>query len=213
MNIIIIGCGKLGHILADQLSDEGHNISIVDHENEKLNDLGSGFNGLKVKGIEYDEEVLKEAGILEADALLCVTNDENVNITVSMIAKRIYHVPHIIARILNPNRQYLYDELGIETYNTTQVGALAIQDLLFNEGVRILYNLDEDWVIAQALYEGKEKEPSLFEKEGHCRLTAFMKEGKTLPLATTLSPGVQVICLIEKRHLMKLKTLCRKETL
>lgn len=122
MNIIIIGCGKLGSILANELSDAGHNISIIDRDLERLNMLGSGFNGLKIKGIEYDDAILQEAGILTSDAILVVTSDENINITVSLVAKKIYKVPRIIARIVNPNRKYIYEKLDIETINPTQLG-------------------------------------------------------------------------------------------
>jgi K+ transport systems, NAD-binding component len=122
MNIIIIGCGRFGSTLAGELSDDGHNISIIDRDNERLNVLGSGFNGLKIKGIEYDDEILKEAGIQTADAVLSLASDENINITVSLIAKEIYKVPLIIARIVNPNRQYIYQVLGIKTVNPIQLG-------------------------------------------------------------------------------------------
>jgi trk system potassium uptake protein TrkA len=130
MNIIIIGCGRLGSTLANELSDAGHNISVIDRDSERLNVLGSGFNGLIIKGIEYDDEILKEAGILTSDAVLSVTPDENINITVSLIAKKIYRVPRIIARIVNPNRQYIYEKLDIETINTTQLGVDILKSRL-----------------------------------------------------------------------------------
>jgi trk system potassium uptake protein TrkA len=116
--------------LANELSDAGHNISVIDRDSEKLNILGSGYNGLKIKGIEFDNDILKEAGISSSDVLLAVTQDENINITVSLIAKKIYKVPRIIARIVNPNRKYIYDKLGIETINLTQLGADIFKDKL-----------------------------------------------------------------------------------
>ncbi len=121
MNIIVIGCGKIGSTLASELSDTGHNISVIDRSSAKLDILGSGFNGLKVRGVEYDNDVLKEAGIENADVVLAVTSDENINITVSLISKEIYKIPQIIARIVNPNRQYIYQTLGIKTINPVQL--------------------------------------------------------------------------------------------
>jgi len=121
MNIIIVGCGKLGSVLANDLSSAGHNISVIDNNSECLNVLGSGFNGVKIKGIEYDNEILQEAGISTADVVLAVTRDENINITVSLIAKNIYKTPRIIARIVNPNRGYIYENLDIETVNPTLI--------------------------------------------------------------------------------------------
>lgn len=136
MNIIIIGCGRLGSTLANELSDAGHNISIIDRDNDRLNILGSGYNGLKIKGIEYDNDILKEAGISSADVVLAVSQDENVNITVSLIAKKIYKVPRIIARIVNPSREYIYDKLEIETINLTQLGADIFIDKLSAKKVK-----------------------------------------------------------------------------
>jgi trk system potassium uptake protein TrkA len=130
MNIIIIGCGRLGSTLANEVSEAGHNISVIDRDNDRLNRLGSGYNGLKIKGIEYDNDILKEAGISSADVLLAVSQDENVNITVCLIAKKIYKVPRIIARILNPSREYIYDKLEIETINLTLLGADIFKDKL-----------------------------------------------------------------------------------
>ena len=127
MNVIVIGCGKLGSILANVLSDKGDNVSIIDRDNEKLGLLGSGFNGVKIKGIEYDNEILIEAGILNCDVLLAVTSDENLNITVSLVSKKIYKVPRVIARVVNPNRKYIYDQLDIETINPTQLGVNIIE--------------------------------------------------------------------------------------
>jgi trk system potassium uptake protein TrkA len=133
MNIIIIGCGRLGSTLANELSDAGHNISVIDRDSEKLNILGSGYNGLKIKGIEFDNDILKEAGISSSDVVLAVTQDENINLTVSLIAKKIYKVPRIIARIVNPNRNYIYDKLEIETINLIQLGADIFKDKLANK--------------------------------------------------------------------------------
>lgn len=133
MNIIVFGCGRLGSTLANDLANAGHNVTVVDRDTDRLNILGSGFNGLRIKGVEYDEEVLKEAGISSSDAILAVTPDENINITVSLIAKQIYKVPRIIARIVNPNREYIYQELGIETINPTLLSVDLLNGKLKSE--------------------------------------------------------------------------------
>ena len=120
MHIVIIGCGKLGSNLAKGLSDEGNDICIIDRNGDKLNSLGSGFNGKRIKGIEFDSDKLIEAGVNEADVLLAVTSDDNINITVSLIAEKIFHVPNIIARVNDPQKNDIYDQLGIKTINPIQ---------------------------------------------------------------------------------------------
>lgn len=122
MNILVIGCSRIGGILAQELADAGHNVSVIDRDGTKLDTLGTGFNGLKVRGIEFDCDHLCEAGIEQADILLSVTPDDNINITVSLIAQKLYRVPRIIARICNPNKAFLYEKLGIETINLTRLG-------------------------------------------------------------------------------------------
>ena len=120
MHIVIIGCGKLGSNLAKGLSDEGNDICIIDRNGDKLNALGSGFNGQRIKGIEFDSDKLIEAGVNQADVLLAVTSDDNINITVSLIAEKIFHVPNIIARVNDPQKNDIYDQLGINTINPIQ---------------------------------------------------------------------------------------------
>ena len=120
MHIVIIGCGKLGSNLAKELSDEGNDICIIDRNGDKLNALGTGFNGQRIKGIEFDSDKLIEAGVNEADVLLAVTSDDNINITVSLIAERIFHVPNIIARVNDPQKDDIYNQLGINTINPIQ---------------------------------------------------------------------------------------------
>ena len=92
--------------------------------------MGSGFNGIRLSGIEYDEDLLLESGIEQADLLLAVTPDENLNITVSLVAKKIYQVEKIIARVVNPNRTFIYDQLGIETINPIQVSVDLLKSKL-----------------------------------------------------------------------------------
>lgn len=117
MYIIIIGCGRLGSKLAKGLADEGNNVCVIDRNAEKLDRLGSGFNGKRVKGIEFDSDNLTEAGVHQCDVLIAVTSDDNINITVSLIADKIFQVPKIIARVNEPDKNYVYERLGIDTIN------------------------------------------------------------------------------------------------
>jgi len=130
MFIVIVGCGKLGSTLSKDLSDAGHNITVIDRSAERLESLGSGFNGLSIKGVEYDSGVLREAGITQADYLLSLTNDDNLNITVSLVAKEIFKVPRIIARVNEPEKKSVYSLLGIDTINPTELISYIIKSKL-----------------------------------------------------------------------------------
>jgi len=132
MYIIIIGCGRLGSSLAWDLSNEGHDIAIIDKDRERLNVLGSGFNGLIIKGIEFDNDILIDAGIEKADIFLAMTPDDNINITGALIAKNIYVVKKVIARVCYPERAYIYNKFGIETISPTLIGSKIIKGKILN---------------------------------------------------------------------------------
>ena len=121
MYIIIIGCGRLGSNLAKGLADDGNDVCIIDRSFDKLNALGSGFNGQRVRGIEFDKDILMEAGIEQADALLAVTPDDNINITVSLIAGKLFKVGTVISRVNDPGKKIVYKQLGITHNRSDQV--------------------------------------------------------------------------------------------
>lgn len=113
MYIIIVGCGKVGSRLANALSDDNHDVVVIDSDSDNFNHLGSGFNGVTISGVPLDEDILKSAGIEKTDALVAVTQDDNMNITVSQIAKEIYNVPRVITRVYDPDRELITQQLGL----------------------------------------------------------------------------------------------------
>ena len=108
MYIIIAGCGKIGANLVKTLSNEGHDVVVIDPNEESFAQLENGTNCLTVTGMCIDEDVLKSAGIEHADALLAVTSDDNVNIMTAQIAKQLYHVPHVVTRIYDPDKDAVF---------------------------------------------------------------------------------------------------------
>lgn len=128
MRIVILGCGRVGATLATQLDKAGHSVSVIDNNTEAFQRLNPDFQGERFTGNGVDEDVLRRAGIENADAFAAVTNGDNRNIMASQIAKEIFHVQKVVCRIYDPIRQSTYNELGIETMSPTIVGA----NLLFN---------------------------------------------------------------------------------
>lgn len=127
MYITIVGCGRLGSMLAENLANNGYDIAIIDRNAKNLETLGSGFNGLRVKGVEFDNDVLIDAGIKQADCLIAATPFDNINITVALVAKKIFRVPRIIAKINDPQKKRVYDGLAIETINPTELSAYILK--------------------------------------------------------------------------------------
>ena len=129
MNIVILGCGRVGALLATQLDNAGHAVTIVDSSSESFQRLDPEYKGDKVTGNGVDEEVLRRAHIQNADAFIAVTNGDNRNIMASQMAKQLFKVNKVLCRIYDPLRESTYRELGLETFCPTLVGA----NLLFNQ--------------------------------------------------------------------------------
>jgi trk system potassium uptake protein TrkA len=133
VNIVILGCGRVGARLATMMDREGHSISVIDYSSEAFRRLEPNFSGSTMVGNGVDEEVLIRAGIKEADAFVAVTNGDNRNIMASQIAKEIFNVKKVVCRIYDPIRQSTYNELGLETICPTIIGAQMLFDALSSD--------------------------------------------------------------------------------
>jgi trk system potassium uptake protein TrkA len=133
MNIIIIGCGKVGSKFAQILSDDGHDIVIVDNDKNAFKALRHDFKGIKIVGVPIDQDVLKQAGIENADAFAAVTPDDNVNIMACQVAKEIFKVPRVIARIYNPEREHVFHQFGLDTICPTNLTVDVIRSKILGE--------------------------------------------------------------------------------
>ncbi len=131
MRVVILGCGRVGARLAYSLDQEGHAVGIVDQSNESFQRrLSPDFRGTAVLGNGIDEDVLRRAGIEQADVFAAVTDDDNTNIMASQMAQVIFRVPKVICRIYDPMRNETYRTLGLQTVAPVLLAANRIRDLL-----------------------------------------------------------------------------------
>ena len=121
MQVVIIGCGKVGSKFAQVLSEEGNDVVIVSNDSKAFKNLPPDFDGVTITGVPIDQDILKMAGIETADVLVAVTEDDNINIMVCQVAKEIFKVPKVIARIYNPAREHVFHEFGLETVCPTDI--------------------------------------------------------------------------------------------
>ncbi len=137
MRIVICGCGRLGAHLARQLDREGHTVAIIDRNGESFARLGNDFRGTMVLGTGIDQDILRRAGIEQADAFVAVTNGDNTNAMASEIAKLVFQVPKVVARLYDPVREGTFHALGLmETVCPTIMGSDRIHELVLGNGNR-----------------------------------------------------------------------------
>jgi len=130
VNVVIMGCGRVGAQLAAWLDAEGHKVTVLDVDSYSFRRLPSGFGGTALVGNGIDEDVLRRAGIEDADAFAAVTQGDNRNVMAAQIAKHIFGVPKVVCRIYDPIREELYHSLGLETISPTTVGARLLKDVI-----------------------------------------------------------------------------------
>jgi trk system potassium uptake protein TrkA len=120
VHVVVVGCGRVGSGLARILEDGGHTVAVVDKAQKAFRRLPEGFSGRTVVGVGFDRDRLREAGIEEAGALAAVTSGDNSNIMVARVAREVFGVERVIARIYDPRRAAIYEKLGIPTIATVQ---------------------------------------------------------------------------------------------
>lgn len=129
MRIVIVGCGRVGSTLARMLA-EGHEVTVVDRTSDAFRRLGPKFRGHRLVGPGTDMDVLRHAGIEQADAFIAVTDGDNRNIMAAQIAKRVFNVPMVLTRIYDPSRAAVYEEQGIHVLCTTALAAGLFRDTI-----------------------------------------------------------------------------------
>ena len=130
MKIIIMGCGRVGEQVCLLMEQDGHEVTIVDSDANALARLDPGFKGRKIKGVGFDRRVLIEAGIESADAFAGSSGSDSVNIVAARIARNIFRVPRVVARLYDPRRAEIYQRLGLLTISSTSLGAERIRELI-----------------------------------------------------------------------------------
>ena len=134
--IIIVGYNRLGLLLASHLNSLGSNIVIIDENDPSCVPAASEFGGFKISGNAAQPDVLRRAKIDKADCLLAVTHQDNMNLMVAQVARTIFNVPRVIARVVDPKREAIYRQFDIEIINPTKLCADAFLCAL-QEPVRI----------------------------------------------------------------------------
>ncbi len=137
MKVIVMGCGRIGSQVSQLLSDQGHEVTIIDHDDNSDGRLGSNFKGRIIKGLGFDRNILIQAGIEQVEAFAAASQSDNANIVAARIARNIFHVPRVVARLYDPRRAEIYQRLGLTTISSTNWGAERIFQVLTHSDIDV----------------------------------------------------------------------------
>jgi trk system potassium uptake protein TrkA len=139
MKIIIMGCGRVGSQVGWLLLSQGHEVTVIDHDANALAKLGPDFKGKVVRGLGFDRNSLLEADIEQAEGFVAASSSDNANIVAARIARNIFHVPRVVARLYDPLRAEVYQRLGLTTISTTGWGAERIVEVITHTDLDVLH--------------------------------------------------------------------------
>lgn len=127
-NIIIIGSGRVGIALAVDQTFANDNIILIDQDETLLKTMNANFGGITLHGDATNVETLIKAGIETADIVIAATNNDNINIFISLVSKEVFGIKNVIARLYDESRSFAYEKLNIETVCPSALSAIAIRD-------------------------------------------------------------------------------------
>ncbi len=131
--IVIVGCGRAGGTLANNLSATGHRVVVIDRREIAFDKLSVEFSGFKIMGDASELNVLRQAKIEQANYLFATTTTDNINLMVAQIARIVFRVPNVVARVYDPAREALYREFGIATISPTKLTASAFLEFIHHK--------------------------------------------------------------------------------
>lgn len=140
MNVIVVGCGRVGAELSFRLFKSGHQVVVVDSNRDAFNRLHPDFRGRTLEGEGLAENVLERAGIKDAYGLAAVTNSDTLNAVVAHTAHTVYKVPIVVARNYDPDLRVVLEAFGLQIVSSTYWGAQRVEELLANPSHKAVYS-------------------------------------------------------------------------
>ncbi len=183
MNYVIIGCGSLGAELALALRRGGHAMVLVDKDQETLHQVDPSLRGVAIVGSGLDRQILIQAGIEQADGLAAVTSCDETNVILARLARHVFHVPRVVARLHDPRKAELYRRLGIQSEAPLDWAAKRLADLLSYSEVDAMMSLGNGQVEivrveVSPLMEGRKVGSIAI--PGEIQVVALSRRGKTM---------------------------------
>jgi len=128
VKVLIIGCGRVGSTVAKRLAAEGWEVTAVDEKEGALSRLGEDWTGGFVVGHGMDTDVLREAGVDDAEAVVVATDGDNTNIVIGQVAQKRFGIDCTVVRILDPARAEFYRQRGLRTVCPTSTAIDVLTD-------------------------------------------------------------------------------------
>ena len=216
MNIIVVGCGRVGSELAFRLFEKGHKVTVVDNKPAAFQSLHPDFRGRTTEGEALNQDVLRRAGIEEADGVAAVTRSDTLNAAVAHIARTVYNIPNVVVRNYDPSWRSLHEAFGLQIVGSTSWGAQRIEELLYHREMRTVFSAGNgevevyEFTVSEA-WNGRPLSDLLPKKE--CAPVGLTRAGRALlpDCDTILEQGDAVLVSATLNGITALRKMLRFE--
>lgn len=140
MKFIVIGCGRVGAELAHRLYQNGHQVVVIDKTETAFQNLPVDFKGRLLEGQVLSRDLLRRAGIEEADGVAAVTSSDTLNVVLARLSSEEFHIPTIVVRNYNSRWRSMQEVFGFQTVSSSSWGAQRIEELLYQQETRTVYS-------------------------------------------------------------------------
>lgn len=140
MNIIVVGCGRVGAELATRLSKSGHKVTVLDITPNAFSNLPAEFRGRTIEGEALNQDVLRRAGIETADGLAVVTSSDSINAVVGHIARSIFNTPVVVVRNYDSRWRSMQEVFEHQLVSSSSWGAQRVEELLYHQSGNTVFS-------------------------------------------------------------------------
>jgi trk system potassium uptake protein TrkA len=212
MQLIIVGCGRVGSELAHAVAMKGHTVAIIDQNPKSFQRLEPEFQGRTLQGDVRDQEVLIRAGIEDANGFAAVTSNDEINLVAAHTAYDLYNVPNVVARVYDPVHGMAFKHAGLQTVISSSWSAHRIEQLLTHPGVTELECLGNGEVLlieVQILDHMTGKRVSEIAVDGGCQPVALIRGGhaELSEPDVSLNEGDLLVVAVSSSNLPQLESL------
>ena len=212
MNLIIVGCGRVGTELAHSVAAKGHDVVIVDRDPQAFHSLGPNFQGRTVQGDIRNRNVMIRAGVENADGFAAITPDDEINMVAAHAARTIFNVPNVVARVFDPVHADVFSLANLQTVISSSWSAHRMEQLLTHPGITELAIIGngEALIVEVQIPDHLVAMPlSALVEEEKCKSSALVRGGSAILAREELllEDGDLAVLTIMTSYLPELETL------
>ncbi len=183
MNVVVVGCGRMGAELAYRLFRNKSQVTVVDQSGDAFLNLPPDFRGRMLEGDVLSSDMLNRAGLDGADALAAVTSSDTINAVIGHVARTVYHIPNVVVRNFDPRYRPMHEAFGLQIVSSSSWGAQRMEEMLAPGALRTVFSAGNGEIevyemLIQQSWEGRVVQDIV--PPGQCMVVSLTRAGRAM---------------------------------